>query len=677
MRRVLLYISLPLLLVNSLIAQDHRMMVAQDFRDPASDAIVVKWVADQILFNGGFNVYRRSSRADDWQKLNTTTIMSSNEVSPSSLDNESAQVGQMYQMINDLPYNDLQESGIVRGFITLNLLRTQGLAEALGSVWYDESAERGASYFYKVEGLHDNEIIPIGLSGMITAGQPYEPLSAPEGIEVALQDEVVKLRWDADEAKSVSMYVEVATNGGSYTAMDELGVYVMKSTSESGEEVYPETFVEVPIAEESTVSLRFSAVDLFGQKGELSDVYTVERKDETAPPAPEQLQLVLDAPNQRGTLNWQYTAPPDDFKGFVVLQRSSLDESPRLLRPDTLLNFTMPVQVTFPGTGNYILTVAAVDNAGNIAESEPIGAEINDFMPPAVPTDLRVTEQDMVISLSWSESTARDILGYYVYRYLGEKTTPERSDYVVLNNDPLRTTTFSDTLSKVLQGNIYYTVASLDSAYNRSEIAPAVAYMLPDDTPPSVPVLRSVDASVEGVSLRWYPNVDSDLAAFDLYRIDQNDTLMMIGSALPSDTIFFDRVDQDGSLRTYTLIARDQSGNVSPKSNVLTIQRSTGAKTVSSSIKPNNIVVKYMKAKREATVWWEQQFTEDNLGVVVYRGLSEDGLRPVSGLLKEPQFRDSKVTSGTTYYYQLRTYASNGAKDYSPIQELKIKAEKQ
>ena len=69
---------------------------------------------------------------------------------------------------------------------------------------------------------------------------------------------------------------------------------------------------------------------------------------------------------------------------------------------------------------------------------------------------------------------------------------------------------------------------------------------------------------------------------------------------------------------------------------------------------------------------WKQVFNEHIVGVVVYGGEKEDKLSPMSSTSKKIGFQDKRVEEGKTYYYQLRTYATNGAKHQSEIVEVKV-----
>lgn len=635
--------------------------------------IVIKWIPDEINYVKGYNIYRSIAGNASWQKLNDEPI---NKIPPlpdayRSLPEE---LLKSYAIGYEKPRTYFRENDAMRAFIYLDILRSQELGELLGLVWIDESASPGQSYQYKVEGLIESGVESIGVSNNVTTGN-YDYLPEPQNISIDRKRDGVYFKWDIDESRSVATYIRKSTNGGRFENLFEIPVYVAKKTNDSGEKVYPEVyFVDRDIKKGEDYRYRLAAVDFFGQTGEFSPIIDMAERDLDPPPAPTNIQLSLDEPNFRGSISWDYSSTPDDFKGYIILSRNSIESEPNLLHPDTLSAGINSVELNFPGTGNYIISVAAVDQANNISESEYQGAEINDFVPPASPSELSLDLEEGNISFGWKAPEDKDVLGYYLYRYLGNKDKPDREDFVVLNNEPIIELQYSELLDEVLTGNIYYSVSAVDSAFNRSELAAPATILLPDKNAPSDPVIKGITLKDNAVQLNWYPNVDSDLQNFILYRAE-DDKSEIIATLNPLDTTYIDNSVKAGRRYEYYMVAVDISGNQSLESGRTSILIPENDLDILKNIKPRNIQLRYMKNKNHAAVWWDQNFTSENLGVVIYKGESEDNLKPVSGLLKEAEFRDEKVTPGNTYYYQLRTYASNGAKDYSIIKTLKIKAE--
>jgi hypothetical protein len=70
-------------------------------------------------------------------------------------------------------------------------------------------------------------------------------------------------------------------------------------------------------------------------------------------------------------------------------------------------------------------------------------------------------------------------------------------------------------------------------------------------------------------------------------------------------------------------------------------------------------------------ITWENP-TEEFVGLVVYKGRSENDLRPISGTLKETFYLDKAIEKGTSYY-QVRTYDDHGHKHLSKVLKVHVK----
>jgi hypothetical protein len=97
----------------------------------------------------------------------------------------------------------------------------------------------------------------------------------------------------------------------------------------------------------------------------------------------------------------------------------------------------------------------------------------------------------------------------------------------------------------------------------------AVEVATTDIFPPAVPegLVAVADAGGGAIDLSWSPNVESDLAAYHLYRRDTHGSLPAGQvSSLNGETSFRDTSVQPGHSYAYSLSAIDQSGNESKRS---------------------------------------------------------------------------------------------------------------
>ena len=178
-----------------------------------------------------------------------------------------------------------------------------------------------------------------------------------------------------------------------------------------------------------------------------------------------------------------------------------------------------------------------------------------DVQAPSTPANLRATGGDNTsVTLTWDAASDNvGVSGYSVVRNGATVAT-------------LTGTTWTD--RAVTPNKVYlYQVIAHDAAGNRS--APSVVLSLAwrsseGETPvPTAPVVTSPRRSATTISLQW--NVVENAASFKVYRN---------GVELTS-TPWFDFTDENlapSTVYTYTVVAVDEKGNLSPVSNSVSVQ---------------------------------------------------------------------------------------------------------
>jgi chitinase len=187
-------------------------------------------------------------------------------------------------------------------------------------------------------------------------------------------------------------------------------------------------------------------------------------------------------------------------------------------------------------------------------------AASRDRTPPTAPTNLRVTgATEDSLTVVWNASTDNSgrIHAYIVYpsHWNGNGTYHP-----------------GDSTTKTLDGLVpnfttEVRVQALDAAGNRSPLsAPVTGTTADDTTAPSTPTnLRVTATTPSSVSLKW--DGSSDRWAF-------SEVVFMDGEQVGGgswDSTFRKRHLEPGSTHTFTVRARDMSGNESPDSNAVTV----------------------------------------------------------------------------------------------------------
>jgi chitodextrinase len=191
-------------------------------------------------------------------------------------------------------------------------------------------------------------------------------------------------------------------------------------------------------------------------------------------------------------------------------------------------------------------------------------AQLRDRTPPTTPTNLRVTATTPYsISLAWSPSTDNSArFSYAIQASHGPRLVADHP-----------TTTYKLDFG-LSPGQTYsFFVYAFDRAGNRSGNSNTVSATTPrDTTPPTTPTLSLVSVAPTEVSLRWTSSTDN--ASGVGYRVFKNGNPVLGTDLAPSGTGNASVVVRNltpSTTYTFTVQASDQSGNVSPHSNAVTV----------------------------------------------------------------------------------------------------------
>ena len=288
-------------------------------------------------------------------------------------------------------------------------------------------------------------------------------------------------------------------------------------------------------------------------------------------------------------------------------------------------------------SGSYSLVSAAYDEAGNSTLSAPVVVTLQnvDTTPPTVVTNLTASVAGSTsASLNWTAATDNWAVSKYVIYRNGVQvaTSP-----VLFYKD--------NSLSNV--STYTYTVAAEDAAGNIGPQSNAVTLTTPDGTAPAKPSgLTATLTASNTVSLKWSATTDNVGVAS--YTIARNGS----GIATVSSTTlaYTDTTTVPATNNSYTILAQDAAGNISPASNAVSITtRDTIAPTA-----PTNLIAT-QSGPTTASLNWTA--ATDNVGVSKYLIL-RGGVQ--IGTSTTTSYSDSGLSATTVYTYTVEAQDSAG-----------------
>jgi len=166
------------------------------------------------------------------------------------------------------------------------------------------------------------------------------------------------------------------------------------------------------------------------------------------------------------------------------------------------------------------LMIAAIPFEGEPTLSFPHLFQMEDTIPPAIPTGLQGYVDTLgVVHLTWELNTEPDFLGYRIYR--GQT---EGEELIPLNDIAHTSNVFTDTINiHNLNPRVFYAVASLDRRYNQSDLSEILVLEKPDVVKPSPPFITRFEVTENGVRLEWASGQDETIRSFRIFRRERGE----------------------------------------------------------------------------------------------------------------------------------------------------------
>lgn len=296
----------------------------------------------------------------------------------------------------------------------------------------------------------------------------------------------------------------------------------------------------------------------------------------------------------------------------------------------------------------YYYQASANNSAGEGVRCEPVSA--TPLGAPSEPTYLEAWSGDGKVHLSWSPPLGTgggDLSGYRVYR--GSTLEGDFIHHKDLGN----VTTWTD--PDVVLGRIYYYKVLAFNIRNYGPLSDPV--QVKASAPPTSPRSLTLNPGDGRVDLEWEEPSStggSPLIGYRIHRGWENDSLMVIGIVLPTQTRYTDDTVVNGVQYFYQVSTFTPVGNSTPTEVLPTIPWGPPSR-------PTNLRTDSQDGA--VLLSWEYPELEEFVGEIrfnVHAGTSEDDLTPIMTIIEDTQFLHSGLTNGQTWYYQVTAHTDYG-----------------
>ncbi|MDR1974558.1 MAG: hypothetical protein LBQ31_07790 [Bacteroidales bacterium] len=555
--------------------------------DTTGNTVLLKWFGKDVLFKNGVYLYRTNVATKEKKQLNEKPIKRKTYSLKADAFKKDTTLKRYVELLDN---NSSNIKEILAVFILLKVLESNDFAKYSGLYFEDTTASEGETYYYEFSQA-DNPKQCAGISNLITAGK-YVIENAPDSLSAKAGDSKVALKWGLDEYRYWAVNIEraeatipttipttifttptistsVATSTKpptptipsptNFVLINPQPILISPVPKQDGTTGLPEKFFEDKTVQNGkTYFYRVVGLDYFNRPTLYSEIVTAQPKDQTPPAPPQNVRSQIGLYDI--TITWENAFKSNDLAGYRVYRKKGRSKDFEALNTELLPVDENIFYDTVSESGTYCYVVAALDFSNNEARSLETTKELIDIFPPSVPTLYDMISDTGKIYLQWSSVSAKDLLGYRIYRTV---TSDKNSHYVLLNATPLRDTFFTDALPRNAKNKFCYKVVSVDSLFNMSDYSNVQCAAMPDVEPPEQPVIKRIIADSGYPLVVWLANAEPDLFHYKLNRFSQEDTVKWEKTILSGENVFRDITAKQGVLYRYVLSAIDSNQNVS------------------------------------------------------------------------------------------------------------------
>lgn len=550
------------------------------------------------------------------------------------------------------------------------------VAQAIGLRYVDRDVKQGLHYQYILQPAKRDSLgrLPIAPGSINLECTKYKPVDyAPTYTDTVSTGLSLVLKWK----DNVNSTFEIERRLEGETEWKRLTVRPYASALDLGFDKEELNRYSDVVEKPGVYEYRVLAYDAFGDLLVSSTTHKVRVGDVDAPTPPTIRQILITREGDPDStqvitahVEIEKAEIEDDCIGFMPLyynerytgkQWKSISET--MFSPtDTVLS----IDVSRLSTG--MLTIAAVDTAGNMGYSMPVQLRIEDKKAPEPPLNFKAeVEENGRIHLSWSPAPedCGDIAFYEVA--VANDTTHQ---FVIISPQQMRDTTFTDSVAvDVNQKYIYYKVRAIDYASNIGQYTKILQVERPHLLPPTPAHLDTLVVDTEGIHLCWIAGADKATIIHNVFRRLENQPDWELIASLNADSVAADnyriRIDDNppfNNKRRYEYVVEsfNSTGISSGPSLVVSVMNNRNT-AVNVSL---NLVGRYDSDAERTRLSWdcegEQPDGERYWGVYVRKPGKDSFEYLISEDINEPLHSNRLLSPGETAEFYVKLLYSDG-----------------
>ena len=674
------------LLIDTAYGKKHAEPSLKALAERKGDSIVLRWFPENIAVwaegkRSGYLI-KRYSLDEPLTKVTEEKILTREPLKPWSKQVYKDMLGKtrdtllaasseiVYNTSATMNGNGKSLSELVEKSSQQNMLHTYGQlvaclspisARAMGLSFVDNDVEKNKNYVYSVYLAQTPDKKMKADTAMAIVSEKYNALLATKmsHINATCRNKMVEFSWDKMEQRNnfVAYFIERSDDGGkTFHQTNKLPLV------ETGETEKKTGLTNIAILRDSVpryyvaYQYRISAINVFGDKSEPSNVVAIKAEYRNPPP----MVFIKNIENTKDSLvkiSWQVQDTSSALAGYLVGRSNAYDGfyKPLFLKllPPNTTSFTD--KSADPEDENFYV-ISSIDTSGNITNSLPRHVPMIDKTPPKPPKNLRgIVDSTGLVFLAWHKSDSKDVKGYII-----QKENALNHTFTPISNGLVTDTVFVDSITlKTLSKHIYYRVIAYDKVSNSSDPSNIADLTKPDIVPPVAAVFTKYNASDTAIQLFWNPGSSSDLQKQYLYRKDGNQksaAYKMIARLNAKDSMYVDSENlETNNNYCYRIIEVDSAGLKSDSSYSLCATLLYIAKKQELKFE-----AKYMADSNFIKIAWGQQNLKNIARIILYRSSNTNPMQLYASIpVTASVFIDKQVAANNIYWYSYKCVYTN------------------